>query len=61
MYEELKPIEGVDVPKFSDFWQWIKETFTPSYQNEIEAYLSQAVDHRDLEIRMQNLSRRGML
>ena len=60
MYEELKPLEGVSIPNLS-FWEWVKETFTPSYRNEIHDYLSQACDHVDLEERMRVLARRGML
>lgn len=60
MYEELKPLEGVSIPNLS-FWKWVKETFTPSYRDEIQEYLSQASDHADLEQRMQVLARRGMI
>lgn len=61
MHEELKPLEGVSTPTLKDFWKWVLETFTPSYQDEINSYLSQATDHADLEQRMRTLSNRGML
>jgi hypothetical protein len=41
--------------------KWIQESFAPSYQSEIETYLSQSTDHADLEQRMRGLARRGML
>jgi hypothetical protein len=58
---ELEPLGGVDVPSFKNFWQWVVETFTPSYTSEIEDYLSQSIDHADLEQRINTLQRRGML
>jgi hypothetical protein len=61
MNKELEALEGVDAPKLSDFWSWVGRTFTPSYQNEIEGYLSDSVDHKDLETRTRTLVRRGML
>ena len=61
MYKELEALGGVHAPKRSDFWSWVKKTFTPSYQNEIESYLGDSVDHKDLETRTRVLMRRGML
>lgn len=61
MQNHLEPLGGVDVPKIADFWDWVKETFTPSYQNEVQHYLSQSVDLTDLEQRMKYLKIRGML
>ena len=58
---ELEALGGVYAPKLSDFWSWVKKTFTPSYQNEIESYLGDSVDHKDLETRTRVLMRRGML
>lgn len=43
-----------------DFWQWVLKAFQPEIQDEIEEYLSQAVDIRDLEERMKRLMYRGM-
>jgi len=43
-----------------DFWQWVLKTFQPQIQDEIEAYLSQSVDIKDLEERMKRLMYRGM-
>ena len=43
-----------------DFWQWVLKTFQPEIQDEIENYLSQSVDIRDLEERMKRLMYRGM-
>lgn len=61
MHEELRPLEGISPPTFKEFWNWVYEAFTPSYQDEINSYLSQAVDHADLEQRMKVLAQRGML
>jgi len=58
---ELEALGGVYAPRLSDFWSWVGRTFTPSYQNEIEGYLSDSVDHKDLETRTRTLVRRGML
>lgn len=46
---------------FEKFWDWVKTTFNQPYQDEIHRYLSQSVDHKDLESRMYFLQRRGML
>jgi hypothetical protein len=61
MYDELAALEGAHTPKISDFWSWVCKAFTPSYQNEIEMYLKDSVDHKDLETRMTTLMRRGLL
>lgn len=61
MYDELKPMEGVSVPSIFDFWLWVKNTFTPSYQKEIDAYLKESSDVFDLEHRMKTLRYRGMI
>jgi|688.fasta_scaffold256959_3 hypothetical protein len=44
-----------------EFWDWVLKTFTVDYQKEIEAYLADATNHYDLEQRMRNLMRRGMI
>ena len=44
-----------------NFSVWIKDTFTPSYQNEVEAYLADSTDLCDLERRIEILQRRGMV
>ena len=61
MINDLKALEGVSIPRMSDFWSWVRKAFTPSYQNEIEEYLKDSVDHNDLQGRMKSLARRGML
>ena len=61
MKNELKAREGVHMPSMADFWTWVRKAFTPSYQNEIEQYLKDSVDHNDLQGRMKTLARRGML
>ena len=58
---ELEALGGVYAPKLSDFWSCVRKTFTPSYQNEIESYLGDSVDHKDLETRTRILMRRGMM
>lgn len=42
------------------FWEWVLKAFQPEIQQEIEDYLSQAVDIKDLEERMKRLMYRGM-
>jgi hypothetical protein len=44
-----------------NFWDWVRETFTHSYRNEIEKYLDESVDHADVERRIISLQRRGMI
>lgn len=61
MHNELKPLEGVSVPSMFDFWLWVKKTFTPSYQQEIDLYLRDSQDYIDLENRMKTLRYRGMI
>jgi hypothetical protein len=61
MNREIEPFGGVHVPALTDFWSWVRKAFTPSYQNEVEMYLKDSVDHKDLETRMQVLARRGLL
>lgn len=60
MHNDLEALGGVETPAF-DFWEWVKKTFTISYQDEIQTYLAGATDHCDLEHRMNMLARRGML
>jgi len=42
-------------------WEWVRKTFTPSYQEEIDEYFKHCVDTADIERTMLNLQRRGML
>ena len=61
MNRPLDAFAGVDVPKMSDFWSWVHKAFTPSYQDEVESYLGESVDHKDLQARMDKLMRRGLI
>ena len=61
MSKELDALSGVEIPSLTDFWKWVKKTFTISYQTEVEAYLNQSVDYVDYENRVRNLQRRGMI
>ena len=61
MNNDLKEFEGVHFPVIKDFWSWVEKAFTPSYQKEIDIYLEDCVDHKDLETRRQVLARRGLL
>ena len=61
MHRELEPLAGVEAPILADFWSWVKNTFTPHYRSEIEAYLADSVDHADVENRIRTLQRRGMI
>jgi hypothetical protein len=44
-----------------DFWSWVSKAFKPSYQDEVEMYLKDAVDHKDLQYRVDTLMRRGLI
>jgi hypothetical protein len=57
----LKSNMGINMHKQTNFWEWVKQTFTPHYVKEIEQFLSDATDHYDLEHRMNILVRRGMI
>ena len=61
MKKELEALGGVDTPYLSNFSEWIKRTFTLSYQDEINSYLADCVDYVDFDNRMRNLQRRGMI
>ena len=61
MSKELDALSGVETPSLADFWNWVKKTFTISYQDEITHYLNQSVDCVDYENRVRNLQRRGMI
>jgi len=61
-YDALYALGGIEVPSIkTDFWGWVKRTFTPSYQSEIEYYLSDCKDHADLNRKMDLLIHRGMI
>ena len=61
MSKELDALSGVETPSLTDFWNWVKKTFTISDQSEVEAYLADSVDCVDYENRIRNLQRRGMI
>ena len=61
MSNELDALSGVETPSLTDFWNWVKKTFTISYQSEVEAYLADSVDYVDYENRVRNLQRKGMI
>ncbi len=61
MSKELDALSGVETPSLTNFWSWVKKTFTISYQSEIEVYLADSVDCVDYENRVRNLQRRGMI
>jgi hypothetical protein len=61
MKKELEALGGVDTPSLSNFCNWVKRTFTISYQDEISHYLNQSVDYVDYENRVRTLQRRGMI
>jgi hypothetical protein len=50
-----------DSINLKDFWNWVRETFTVPYRNEIEEYLADSSDHADVERRIKLLQRRGMI
>ena len=61
MSKELDALSGVETPSLTDFWNWVKKTFTISYQSEVESYLADSVDYVDYENRVRNLQRKGMI
>jgi hypothetical protein len=61
MSNSLDALSGVETPSLTDFWNWVKKTFTVTYQGEIEAYLAESKDHADVERRILYLQRRGMI
>lgn len=58
---DFKALEGVHIPSMADFWSWVGKAFKPSYQDEVELYLKDSVDHNDLQNRVTTLMRRGMI
>jgi hypothetical protein len=44
-----------------DVLEWVKDTFTPTYRKEVEAYLADSTDVFDLERRIRILQRRGIV
>jgi hypothetical protein len=61
MNNDLKEFDGVHIPSMKDFWSWVGKAFTPSYQDEVEMYLKDVVDHKDLQYRVDTLMRRGLI
>ena len=61
MANELDALSGIEIPSLTNFWSWVKKTFTVTYQAEIEAYLAESSSHADLEYRIRTLQRRGMI
>jgi len=61
MNNDLKEFEGTHIPSIKDFWTWVEKAFTPSYQDEVEMYLKDSVDHKDLQCRVDTLMRRGLI
>ena len=63
MEKSLDALAGIDVPKFTidAVKQWLKDTFKPSYRNEVEEYLAQSTDFGDFIHRENTLRRRGMI
>ena len=62
MHKELEALGGVETPTIKfDFQAWVRKTFTPSYQKEIEAYFKDCQDIADIERVMRMLMTRGVL
>jgi len=59
MSKELDALSGVEIPSLTNFWNWVKKTFTPT--SEVEYYLNQSTDYVDYKNRVRNLQRRGMI
>jgi hypothetical protein len=56
-----KPNRPVLDMSINDLLEWVKDTFTPSYRKEVEAYLGESTDVFDLERRIRILQRRGIV
>ena len=61
MHNGLEALGGVETPTYTNFWNWVRRTFTISYQDEVEYYLGQSADVAELDYRMRLLQKRGML
>ena len=57
----IEQLSNIKLPKFEGFWKWVEEMCTPSYQKEIEAYLADSVDTAEVERKIIQLSRRGII
>ena len=53
-----RSILGISV---HDVLEWARDTFTPTYRKEVEAYLAESTDVFDLERRIRILQRRGII
>ena len=54
-------LESVLETSVHDVLEWVKDTFTPTYRKEVEAYLADSTDVFDLERRIRILQRRGIV
>lgn len=52
---------NLDKTLYQSFIDWARKTFTPSYQEEIDAYFKHCQDVADVDRTILNLQRRGML
>jgi len=59
MSKELDALSGVEIPSLTDFWNWVKKTFTPT--SEVEYYLNQSTDYVDYKNRVRILQQKGMI
>jgi hypothetical protein len=59
MSKELNALSGVEIPSLTDFWNWVKKTFTPT--SEVEYYLNQSTDYVDYKNRVRILQQKGMI
>lgn len=63
MHKELEALGGVSAPEsaFDEITNWAAKLFAPWYRNEVDEYLQESTDHYDLEQRIKNLARRGVI
>jgi hypothetical protein len=57
----IEQLSKINLPTFQSFCKWLDEMFTPDYRREIEAYLADSVDTAEVERKIIQLSRRGII
>jgi hypothetical protein len=57
----IEQLSKINLPTFQSFSKWLGEMFTPDYRKEIEAYLADSVDTAEVERKIIELSRRGII
>jgi hypothetical protein len=50
-----------NVPSWNTFWSWVEQSFSSDYKKEIEHFLNESTDLKDLEYKINVLKRRGLI